>query len=42
MSILKKNALAVALVAGLGIAGAAGAYTTWTAGNAVPERVASS
>ena len=42
MSILKKNALAVALVAGLGIAGAAGAYTTWTAGNAVPEKVASS
>lgn len=42
MSILKKNALAVALVAGLGIAGAAGAYTTWTAGNLAPEKVASS
>lgn len=42
MSILKKNALAVALVAGLGIAGAAGAYTTWTAGDTAPEKVASS
>lgn len=42
MSILKKNALAVALVAGLGIAGAASAYTTWTEGNLAPEKVASS
>jgi len=40
MSMLKKNALAVALVAGLGLAGAAGAYTTWTNGNTDPEMIA--
>lgn len=40
MSMLKKNALAVALVAGLGLAGAAGAYTTWTNGDTDPEMIA--
>lgn len=40
MSILKKNTLAIALVAGLGLAGTAGAYTYWTAGNTTPEKVA--
>ena len=41
MSILKKNILAVALVAGLGLAGTAGAYTLKTNGDTLPVLVAS-
>ena len=41
MSILKKNVLAIALVAGLGLAGTAGAYTLKTNGDANPVLVAS-
>lgn len=37
---MKKNALAVALVAGLGMAGTASAYLLYTAGDKTPERVA--
>lgn len=40
MSIFKKNALAVALVAGLALAGTAGAFTVLTTGNITPETVA--
>lgn len=40
MSNFKKNSLAIALVAGLGLAGAAGAYTYYTAGDTTPEKVA--
>ncbi len=40
MSIFKKNVLAVALVAGLAMAGNAGAYTILTSGNTTPETVA--
>ncbi|MEO5962313.1 MAG: hypothetical protein ABIO75_08695, partial [Thermomonas sp.] len=40
MSIFKKNVLAAALVAGLAVAGTAGAYTVWTGGNVTPETVA--
>ena len=41
MSILKKNVLAIALVAGLGMAGSASAYTLLTAGDHNPVFVAS-
>ncbi|GAB6195028.1 hypothetical protein [Lysobacter xanthus] len=37
---IKKNALAVALVAGLGMAGTAGAYLLYTAGDKTPEKIA--
>lgn len=37
---MKKNALAVALVAGLGLAGVAAAYTIQTDNNDTPERIA--
>jgi hypothetical protein len=40
MSILKKNALAVALVAGMGLAGSAGAYNLFTSGDVAPVMVA--
>ncbi|MDI1254190.1 hypothetical protein [Thermomonas sp.] len=40
MSIFKKNVLAAALVAGLVLAGSAGAYTVWTGGDLTPETVA--
>lgn len=40
MSINKKNVLAAALVAGLGLAGTAGAYTLTTGGDAAPVLVA--
>lgn len=39
MSNFKKNSLAIALVAGLGLAGVAGAYTYFTDGNTAPEKV---
>ncbi|WP_133478188.1 hypothetical protein [Cognatilysobacter segetis] len=39
---IKKNVLAVALVVGLGMTGAASAYTMTTNGNATPEKVATS
>lgn len=39
---MKKNALAVALVAGLGMAGVAAAYTIHTNNNDTPEKVATS
>ncbi len=40
MSIFKKNVLAVALVAGMALAGSAGAYTILTSGNTAPETIA--
>lgn len=40
MSILKKNVLAVALVAGLGLAGSAGAFNLFTSGDTIPVFVA--
>ncbi|MCE2943403.1 MAG: hypothetical protein LW828_01570, partial [Xanthomonadaceae bacterium] len=40
MSILKKNALALAIVAAAGFATTAGAYTIRTAGDTTPEGIA--